>query len=389
MPHLALCRYSRSVLSSLRPSPLDAALAAGLLLYGLLEGVFTETPKPLGLHLIVTAAVMGSLAWRRRFPLAVLAGAAAALFVLDPGPQVAGLVAMVLAAYSAGLYTDDRLAPLGLLTAVAPFWFAYLLEGGAGSDFVATAVFFGGPWLVGRLARSRGQRLEEADSRAGRLEREQEERRAAAVSEERARIARELHDIVSHSISVITVQTQAVRRRLGPEHGREAEDLRGVETVARQAMAEMRRLLGILRVDGTGLDLHPQPGLAQLDALVVRTKEAGVAIELRVEGEPVPLPPGVDLAAYRVIQEALTNVLKHAAGARATVNLRYTNRLLEVEVEDDGEGIAAVGDGRGQGLIGMRERVLLYGGEFGSGIGKDGGFWVRARLPIKEEAVSG
>jgi signal transduction histidine kinase len=191
---------------------------------------------------------------------------------------------------------------------------------------------------------------------------------------------------VSHSISVITVQTQAVRRRLGPDHAREADDLRAVEATARQAMAEMRRLFGVLRADGERPALAPQPGLDQLERLLDETRAAGVPVTSTVEGEPVALPPGLDLAAYRIVQEALTNVRKHAPGGRVTVRLCFGERDLDVVVEDTGAPAQRNGNRGGLGLVGMRERVALYGGSIDAGPMASGGFAVRARLPFREGA---
>ncbi len=247
---------------------------------------------------------------------------------------------------------------------------------------VAFALFFGGPWWIGRLVR---QRVSQAEELVRLAERERERETASAVEQARARIARELHDIVSHSISVISVQTQAVRRRLGAGNEREIDDLRAVETAARQAMAEMRRLFGVLRADGAPAALAPQPGLDQLDRLVEHVRGSGLPLKVEIQGERVPMPPGVDLAAYRIIQEALTNVVRHGGSASTRVRLRFGDLDLEVTVEDDGPG-ARNGVGAGHGLLGMRERVALYGGTLETGSGEHRGFRVHARLPFREGA---
>jgi signal transduction histidine kinase len=258
-------------------------------------------------------------------------------------------------------------------------------SGGSAADYGYVSVLYGGAWALGRAMHDRNRRLDEVAARAERLEREREDRAAAAVAEERARIARELHDIVSHSITVIALQSQAVRRRLGPEHPRESADLEVVETTARQAMAEMRRLLGVLRPADEASDLAPQPGLDNLPRLL-----AGVQPPVRtsVHGEPVPLPPGVDLAAYRILQEGLTNIRKHAPGAAATIDLAYGTRTLDILIGQDrpGEGRPAGVDGAGAGLVGMRERAELYGGTFEAGPDGDGCFRIHARLPFRERA---
>jgi signal transduction histidine kinase len=372
--------------SWLRPPPLDAALAAALVVAGLIEAAVVDSAKPLAERALVTAVVMGALAWRRRFPLAVLVLALAGTFVLDPQGESVLFVAMLIASYTTGSSLPGRRSLAGLLVAVAPLWLALLTESAEPVDLVAVAVLYGGAWMVGRLVRERGRRTVELEERAARLEREQAEQRVAALADERARIARELHDIVSHSISVIAVQTQAVRRRLRPDQEREAEELRAVETTARQAMAEMRRLFGVLRSNTERPPLAPQPGLDQLPRLLERTRAAGLPVDLRVDGERTPLPPGVDLAAYRILQEALTNALKHAGQANVTVALHYGARELEVRIDDDGRGPTA--NGSGQGLIGMRERVALYGGSFDARPRPGGGFHVRATLPLREGGKS-
>jgi signal transduction histidine kinase len=378
------------VIRSLRPPPRDAALAAALLVIGLVEGLVVDTERPMALHALGTAVVMGALAWRRRFPLAVLAIVLLGLVALgDPEGQFVIFAALVIASYTTGSALDGTRALVGLLMAVGPLWLAMLAERAEPADFVAVGVLYGGAWAVGRLVRERDRRAGELEERATRLEREHAERRAAAVAEERARIARELHDVVSHSISVVAVQTQAVRRRLSPEQTREADDLRGVETTARQAMVEMRRLFGVLRSDGERPSLAPQPGLDQLERLLADTRTAGLPVELRVEGDRVPLPPGTDLAAYRIVQEALTNTRKHAGPAHAEVTLRFSDRALELLIEDDGTHGPSAPDQAGHGLVGMRERVELYGGTLEARSRPDGGFAVRATLSLRDEARLG
>jgi signal transduction histidine kinase len=210
-------------------------------------------------------------------------------------------------------------------------------------------------------------------------------RRAAAeraVAEERQRIARELHDVIAHSVSVMTVQAGAVRRLLQPEQERERLALETIEATGREALTEMRRLVGLLREQGASADFAPQPSMRAVDVLVGTVREAGLPVELAVEGQPAELPPGVDLAAYRVIQEALTNALKYAGPANAWVTVRWRDRELEVEIANDGRS-ASGGDGGGQGLVGLRERVSLVGGRIASGPRPGGGFVVTAHLPLR------
>jgi len=201
-----------------------------------------------------------------------------------------------------------------------------------------------------------------------------------AVVEERHRIARELHDVIAHSVSVMTVQAGAVRRLLRPEQERERLALEAIESTGREALTEMRRLVGLLRRQGATPEFSPQPSMRAVDVLVGTIREAGLPVDLAVEGEPTELAPGVDLAAYRVIQEALTNALKYAGPARAWVTVRWLERQLELEIANDGRS-EADGDGGGHGLVGLRERVALVGGSIDSGPRTDGGFVVTASLP--------
>jgi signal transduction histidine kinase len=374
------------MLSTLRTRPrvIDAALAAALVLAGLLEGVLVPINRPLWMHQLLTVLVMGSVAWRRRFPLGVLILVVGGIMVLDPDGQLSVFAALVIVTFTVGAELDPPRAQLGLVLAIVPLWIIYALRDGTVSDYVATAVLYGGSWAMGQALRERGRRSAELAERIQRAERDREERARQAVAEERTRIARELHDVVAHSISVVAVQTQAVRRRLDPALRPEIDDLRAVEETARQAMAEMRRLFGVLRADGERASLAPQPGLDQLDRLIEETSAAGVPVSLTVEGPRPPLPPGLDLAAYRILQEALTNVRKHAPGGRVDVRLRFDEHDLDLIVENTGGRPADGRGGDGYGLVGMRERVALYGGTLKVGLRTGGGFAVHARLPLRE-----
>jgi signal transduction histidine kinase len=373
--------YGRGV-KGLRKHPLvvDFVIAAVFVAAAELEAALGLTTRDAWLHALLAPVFLAPLVVRRRVPLLAFASAVIGLLVLDAVAALSLFGAVVLASYSAGEALSGRQTYLVPATAAAAFA-AIAVDGEAvPSDFVAFALFLVGPWWVGRLVR---QRTRQADALVRLAELERDRETAAAVQEERARIARELHDIISHAISVVTVQTQAVRLRLTPEHAREADDLRGVEATARQAMAEMRRLFGVLRVDGAPASLAPQPGLDQLDRLVSQVRGSGLQLDVEIEGERVPLPPGVDLAAYRIVQEALTNVVRHAGSAPARVRLDYGDSVLAVTVEDDGPGRARA-SGRGHGLLGMRERVALYGGTLETGSANGGGFRVHARLPFRE-----
>lgn len=362
----------------------DAAAAGGLLGLGLVEAAFSETVmRPWG-QALLTLGWTVPLLWRRRWPVLVLAlvvpfGPALDL-VNSKGGVISYVLAVILAAFTVGRHSDPPATWWGPVFCVGFFWAGYALTGGVLSDYIYTAVFYGSAWAVGYVLRQRATRIAELHEATEDLRQQQEEREERAVADERARIARELHDIVSHGISVITIQAQAVRRRLHPEQEVEARDLRDVEDAAREAMAEMRRLLGVLRADGP-VALAPQPGLGQLPRLLAETEAAGVRVELRTEGHARPLPPGLDLAAYRIIQEALTNCRKHSPASAAKVIIRYFPASLELQVDNHGPVPLVAPATSGHGLIGMRERVLLYGGTLHAGPRPDGGFSVRAVLP--------
>jgi signal transduction histidine kinase len=258
-------------------------------------------------------------------------------------------------------------------------------------ELLTTWLAFGVAWLLGDLMRARTAALAELRVRAAELEAERGENERLAVQAERARIARELHDAVAHNVSVMVVQAAAARRTLetgsgsGPAAG---EALAAIETTGRATLTDMRRMVGALR-PAEGEAYEPAPSLASLDALVDRVRRAGITVEVVVDGEPHELPQGVDLSAYRVIQEALTNTLRHAHAASARVRLHYAPDALEVEVTDDGRGAAAAlleEPHHGYGLLGMRERVGMLGGEVAAGPRAGGGFEVRARLPLGSPA---
>jgi signal transduction histidine kinase len=325
-----------------------------------------------------------SLAWRRLAPLAVLALALAtsvlANFVAVLDAATTPAIALVVAVYSVGAHTERVRGAVGGL-GVAALIAANVAGQFSLGDLLFIATIVGGAWLAGRAMRYRRERERALERLTVDLEREREEKARAAVAEERVRIARELHDVVAHAISVIVLQARGGRRSLAtdPEETREALDT--IEATGSEALAEMRRLLGMLRRDDEEIALAPQPSLRYLDALAAQVGEAGLPVDLAVEGEPIELPPGVDLSAYRIVQEALTNALKHAGPATARVVVRYRENDLELEIADTGAG-ASASDGEGHGLAGMRERVSLYGGKIEAGPRDGGGFAVRARVPL-------
>jgi signal transduction histidine kinase len=239
-------------------------------------------------------------------------------------------------------------------------------------------------WLVGYALRERTARTEAAEERAARAERDRETAARLAAAEERARIARELHDVVAHAVSVMVLQVGAVRHRMSEEDTRNRDALKNVESAGRTALAEMRRLLGAMRASDERGELAPHPGLGDLDALLEDVRAAGLDAHLHLHGEQVVLPPALDLSAYRIVQEALTNTLKHANARRADVDVRYGAEGLDLEVRDDGRG-PSTGAGSGHGLVGIAERVKIYGGDMSAGASPDGGFAVHVRLPVGGE----
>jgi signal transduction histidine kinase len=326
------------------------------------------------------------LAWRRKRPVEVAAIVFGALIVQDlvagsnahtPDPQ---LFAWIVAAYSVGAHADRLGAAVGGILALGSTigWIGL-------DDALLPVAVIGGAWVAGRLVHGGHRRAVALEERAVALDRERDVRAQAAVAEERARIARELHDVIAHSISVMGVQAGAVRRVLTPGQSEQRDALLSVERTGREALAEMRRLLGILRRSDDDLAHGPPPSMTGVEELVDQAREAGLPVNLRVEGDPVPLAPGVDISAYRIVQEALTNARKHAGPAQATVVVRYLRRELQLEVTDDGRSATQNGDG-GYGLVGMQERVAIYGGRLQTGPEPGGGYGVRAYLPLETDA---
>ena len=326
---------------------------------------------------------------RRRFPFAAPATVwvvAAVLSFVDgrliPSTLIASSAGMV-AAFLLGNLRDETLARVGLaLVLASAASIAYTNPAATPGEYVFTPVLFAIGWLAGFALRERSAQAAAAEERALAAEREREAAARIAVAEERARIARELHDVVAHAVSVMTLQVGAVRHRLPETLDDDRDALRGVEQAGRAALTEMRRLLGALREDGDDAELSPQPGLAALDALAAEVGRAGLPVRLHVEGDAFALPRAIDLSAYRIVQEGLTNALKHARAAQADVTVRYGTRGVQLEVRDDGAG-AATGDGLGHGLVGIRERVKIYGGEMSAGAAPGGGFVLSARLPVE------
>jgi signal transduction histidine kinase len=330
---------------------------------------------------------------RRQFPFAApaavwLLGAAISLIdgrlvVFTTSPFIAGMAA----AFLLGNLSDDTKARIGLAIVLGGAAIVvYNNPDHAPGEIVFTPVLFGIGWLAGFVLRERAQRADAAELRATQAEREREAAARVAVAEERARIARELHDIVAHSVSVMVLQVGAVRHNLPETLERDSEALRGVEQTGRAALGEMRRLLGAMRSDDEDAERSPHPGLDRLDSLIEEIGRAGLPVSLQVEGDRIALPAAIDLSAYRIVQEGLTNALRHAQASQANVLVRYGPGDVQIEVRDNGGG-AQSGDGLGHGLIGVRERVKIYGGEMSAGTVSGGGFLLSTRLPLTRDAL--
>jgi signal transduction histidine kinase len=339
------------------------------------------------------ALIVLPLLFRRRFPFmapAVLWILAAAISFVDGRlvtSTASAVVAGVGAAFLLGNLREAAQARLGLAIAVGSgAIIVYNDPTHATGDILVTPILFAIGWLAGYALRERATQAEAAEMRAAIAEREREAAARVAVAEERARIARELHDIVAHSVSVMVLQVGAVRHNLPSERDADRDALDSVERTGRSALAEMRRLLGAMRRDDD-VTLAPQPGLGALDGLVEQVGRAGLPVFLRVEGDVERLPDGLDMSAYRIVQEGLTNALKHADASQADVTIRFGADDLYVEVRDDGPGTPApaYGNGSGHGLVGVRERVKIYGGEMTAFRPDDGGFVLSARLPLHRE----
>jgi signal transduction histidine kinase len=370
-------------LASARPlrrhaQAVDVGVAAAVGLFGLAETVLFGDYHPRW-EWAAGAVVTGVLLLgRRRAPLPTLVALLVALAVLDftthtdsdPGFP---FFAVLIGCFACGAYAGLGTAVAALALALADYAVGIVIDDQPVSDLVFVSFVIVGALGLGRALAERGERLARAVA-------DREARAEAAVQQERARIARDLHDVVAHSMSMVVLQVGAVRRLLHEDQARERETLLAVEATGREALAEMRRLLGIQRRAENGSALAPQPTLADVPDLAEHVRAAGLPVALRVEGEPVALAPGLDLSAYRIVQEALTNALKHAGPASATVVVRYGPRALELEVSDTGRGGAV--NGHGHGLIGMRERAALYGGALEAGAVPGGGWRVCARLPV-------
>ena len=345
---------------------------------------------PFALNIALMTAISLSFWWRRSRPLvtvlATLGGLTVmAIWLTQPPNLLTAVLMLVILSYAAGRHLAGRVSVVALGTGVCVMVTLSIIFD-PDDIFFPVTFFWIVPWVVGRTIRNQtmlARELAEKGERA-RHARDEEERRAIAI--ERSRIARELHDVLAHNLTVMVVQASAARRIVDRQPDKAVEVAALIERTGREALAEIRHLFGAVR-RGDGDDLSGPPSIARVDGLARRARAAGLGVELRVVGDPVALPAGVDLTAYRIVQEALTNALKHAGSARASVTVSYEPNELVLSIEDDGEGSREgfeLGDtGGGHGLVGMRERAAIYGGLVEAGRRRGGGFAVHARLPTR------
>jgi signal transduction histidine kinase len=382
-------------LSTHRAALADSALALLLFAAGvweLLAEPFADdvVGGPLALNLAAVALATLPLAARRAAPLAVVAVVSGAIavraLVAEPLEIYPPVLAALVAAYSVAAYSTTLPAVAGAVLAVGAIEIAAARGSGgdATPDPLAAPVLLGAVWAVGRVAGSRHARARALERRAAERDRTRAEEARAAAATERRRIARELHDAVSHSLALIAMQAGGAESVLRRDPERAGQSLRSIERAAREGLTEMRRLLGLMGAGEPEPELSPQAGIERLGALIDGAREAGLAVSLESEGEARPVPPAVDLSAYRIVQEALTNAAKHAGRCRAQVFLRWRPSALELEVTNDGARRSDdEGGGAGRGLIGMRERATLLGGALEAGPQGDGHYRVFARLPLE------
>jgi signal transduction histidine kinase len=337
----------------------------------------------------VTAVTLTlSLAFARRLPLIALAAAVGAIELSNlAAPALADTPAFWLgfafAGYCAGRYTQGRswVAAVLMLGVAVPLAAVEPGHPFRVADAAYVALLLVAPLVVGRVIGRRRQRESELERRAETLDRERHTMARAAVAQERARIARELHDVVAHALSVMVLQARGARHVLATQPDEARRSLDSIEHAGEQALAEMRTLLGLLRGGDDSPPTAPQPRLERIHDLVADVTASGLPVDVAIQGQPMELPLGIDVSAYRIVQEALTNALKHAGPAHARVIVRYGGDRVELEIVDDGVGVID-GSGSGHGLTGIRERVAIYNGELDCGRRPEGGYSVRVRLPV-------
>jgi signal transduction histidine kinase len=362
----------------------DLLLAGGLAVLAEIEVWAGDFRGPRVVGAVVAPAAAAALAWRRAHPLETLAAVVAALagMALAYGTSDAStsVFILVVAIYSAAAYGSRPIAAAGLVAVAAAVIDLRHPGPSTVGDRLWILILSALVFVAGLATRARQARTTALEAHAEVLEREQDRRAAAAVAEERRRIARELHDIVSHSLGVVVLQAGAAEQVLERDPARALEALRSIRATGQEAIGEMGTLLGLMRDEPTA-SREPQPSLADLERLVATTRDAGLPVDLAIEGRPLALPAALELSAFRIVQEGLTNALKHAGDARARVTVRYRPDGLEVEVCDDGAGAAGDGPGGRRGLAGIAERVAVFGGSLEAGPRAGGGWALRAALP--------
>lgn len=367
----------------------DVAVAGGLLAIAAAELVAGDLNGSIWANAVLMAAIALPALWRRSHPEVAFAASLTSIAVLmlsfyssgRDGPMEPYL-ALIVMSFSLALHGEGRARTAATAYGVVAFAAITARQLAVGTDLPAVLAAWLPPalaWVVGWALARRQAAAEHFRARADEAEQGREEGARRAVELERARIARELHDMISHSVSVMVMQASVERRLLRAAEPRTSDALFEIERAGRDALRELRTLLGVLRESGDAAELQPQPGLGQLPALVERVSAAGLPVELRFDGDPVELPPAIELSAYRIVQEGLTNVLRHAGRASADVSVQYERDRLRIEVRDDGAG--ASGTPPGTGLTGLRERVAIFGGEIDAFSPDSGGFVVRASLP--------
>ena len=377
------------------PIERDQAFAAVLFVAAEIEVLFVGGQAPMPLLMLVAAGYSLPFAWRRIHPLGVVCVVVGsvvteAALLTDTTAYFVPFIGVLLFAYGAGAYADGARAYLGLLVmAAGVLTVTALSPNQVAGDYIFPTAFAAVSWLSGRALRTRTRLTEELHEAALREEEAHEQAALRAAADERRRIAREMHDVVAHSVSVMVVQAGGARRILERDPARAIAAAAQIERTGREALAEMRRLLGVLHGDDEEHAARaPQPTMASVGALVSRARDAGLPVQLHETGERRSLPAGLDLAAFRVVQEGLTNAIKYSGRAETEVLVTWGERELVLEIADRGPGAArehVIEDG-GHGLVGMRERVRLYGGELETGPRDGGGFRIRAKLPLVAEA---
>jgi signal transduction histidine kinase len=388
----ASASYGRSVTRS-RFGRVDVAVAAAVAGVAVVEVAANAaiTPKPVAAACELAMAL--ALLWRRRSPLAVVTLVAVAQVIeaaagVPLQQPLVPLLALVIAVYSLMTEAPGWQAACGAAVMLVAVGAETVLQDKGFANFAFALVFLVGAVIVGRTVHSRTRHAGELADRAASLERQQSLTAQLAVQAERTRIARELHDVIAHTVSVMVVQAGAAERVVERDPDRARTAMQAVQTTGREALAEMARLLGMLREDGAEIGLTPAPGLADLATLVEGARRSGMDVDLQLDGFPRPLPPGPELSVYRIVQEALTNIRKHAGRSHAAVHVTCSDTAIVAEVDDDGAPeptVDAAVPGTGHGLIGMQERVSLYGGTLVAGPSAAGGFRVRASIPIAEQ----